>query len=226
MKRLSLLLLITAVFTVSIKAQNIRMRYLALNVPDKAASATWYQTALGLRIIKQGNDIFVSDAKDNFRIKFFSDPSQKNNYADQSVDAWHLALEGDNLNYWEQRIVKAGGKFNTPARISPTGDEVADMRDPNGILIQLVHRLKPFYSYTSGQLRFEHLALNMTDQKDVALWYVEFMGLTIPWSKDPADSTHAVSSYRIPYVGDPGRNMSMEFLTTGPVRDYTKLGLV
>jgi hypothetical protein len=64
----------------------------------------------------------------------------------------------------------------------------------------------------------------MTDQKDAALWYVEFMGLTIPWSKDPADSTRAVSSYRVPYVGDPGRNMSMEFLTTGPARDYTKLG--
>src|SRR5882757_9155759 len=64
----------------------------------------------------------------------------------------------------------------------------------------------------------------MTQQKDAALWYVEFMGLTIPWSKDPADSTRAVSNYRIPYVGDPGRNMAMEFLTTGPERDYTKLG--
>ncbi len=213
------LMLTTAAF-----AQDIKMKYLALNVPDKMATAQWYHNTLGFKIIKEGNEVYVSDADDHFRIKFFSDPSQKNNYSDMSVDAWHIALESDNMNYWEQKILNAGGKYNTPPRHNLVGDAVADLRDPQGIMIQLVQRVRPFYSRKHGVLRFEHLALNMTNNKEAALWYVEFMGLTIPWSKDPADSVRAVSNYRIPYVGDPGRNMSMEFLTTGTGRDYTKLG--
>ncbi|MDB4926001.1 VOC family protein [Mucilaginibacter sp.] len=210
--------------TTSAIAQDIKFKYLALNVPDKMEAAQWWHNTLNFNIIKEANEVYVSDAGNNFRIKFFSDPLQKNNYSDVSFDACHIALESDNLSYWEQKILKAGGKYNTPPRHNLIGDAVVDMRDPHGIMIQLIYRVHPYYTHKSGTLRFEHLALNMTQQKDAALWYVEFMGLTIPWSKDPADSTRAVSTYRIPYVGDPGRNMAMEFLSTGPERDYTKLG--
>jgi catechol 2,3-dioxygenase-like lactoylglutathione lyase family enzyme len=219
-----MLVFILAICSCSAIAQDIKLKYIALNVPDKMAAAEWYHNTLGFTIIKENNKIYVSDAGGHFRINFFSDPSQKNSYSDVSYDACHIALECSDLAFWEQTILSAGGKYNTPPRHNLIGDAVIDVRDPNGIMIQLVHRLHPFYSYTPGKLRFEHLALNMTGQKDAALWYVEFMGLTIPWSKDPADSTRAVSTYRIPYVGDPGNNMSMEFLSTGAERDYTKLG--
>jgi catechol 2,3-dioxygenase-like lactoylglutathione lyase family enzyme len=218
-----LLLLFIVIATPAI-AQDITFKYLALNVPDKLAAAQWYHNTLGFNIIKEADDVYVSDAGNNFRIKFFSDASQKSNYANVSFDACHIALETDSLGYWEQKILKAGGKYNTPPRHNLIGDAVIDIRDPNGIMLQLIYRVRPYYSHQPGKLRFEHLALNMTQQKDAALWYVEFMGLTIPWSKDPADPTRAVSTYRIPYVGDPGRNMAMEFLSTGTERDYTKLG--
>ncbi len=221
MKRILLLLIL---FTLSATAQDIKFKYLALNVPDKVAAAEWYRSTLGFKVINEGKDVYVSDAGGNFRIKFFSDPAQKNNYADVSFDACHIALESDNMRSWEQKILKAGGSYNTPPRLNQIGDAVIDMRDPRGIMIQLIYRVRPYYTHTSGTLRFEHLALNMSNNKDAALWYVEFMGLTIPWSKDPADSARAVSNYRIPYVGDPGRNMAMEFLTTGDTRPYTQLG--
>ena len=223
MKRLILLLF--TFFSLSVLAQdNIKFQYWALNVPDKAAAAQWYKNTLGFNIINEGNDTYVSDAGNNFRIKFFSDPTQKNNYKDLSFDACHIALESDSMRYWSQKILKAGGTYNTQPRLNAIGDAVIDMRDPNGVMIQLIYRVRPYYTHTAGSLRFEHLALNMSNNKDAALWYVEFMGMTIPWSKDPADSTRTVSNYRIPYVGDPGRKMAMEFLTTGNERDYTKLG--
>jgi uncharacterized glyoxalase superfamily protein PhnB len=218
------LLLIFVLIATSAIAQDIKLKYLALNVPDKMEAAQWYHNTLGFNIIKEDNEVYVSDAGNNFCIKFFSDPAQKNNYADLSFDACHIAVESDSLRYWEQKILKAGGKYNTPPRHNLIGDAVVDMRDPRGIPLQLIYRVRPYYTPISGSLRFEHLALNMTQQKDAALWYVEFMGLTIPWSKDPADSTRAVSNYRIPYVGDPGRNMAMEFLSTGTERAYTQLG--
>ena len=210
--------------TTAASAQDIRFKYVAFNVPDKMAAAQWYHNTLGLKVIKSGSDVYVSDAQNNFRLKFFSDPSQKNSYEDQSVDAWHIGLEGDSISYWEQKIIKDGGKFITPPRLNAIGDGVADMRDPWGIIIQLVYRVKPLFKPIPHALRFEHLALNMTPQKDAALWYVEFMGLTIPWSKDPADATHPVSNYRVPYVGDPGKHMDMEFLSSDTEKGYTKLG--
>lgn len=212
-------------FANSIAAQNIRLSFIALNVPDKMAAAHWYENTLKFKLVKVNNEAaYVSDEGGNFMFKFFSDPAQKNNYADVSFDACHIAMESDSIGYWEKRILAAGGSYNTPPRHNMIGDAVIDMRDSRGIMIQLIYRVRPYYSHVSGSLRFEHLALNMTQQKDAALWYVEFMGLTIPWSKDPANATRKVSNYRIPYVGDPGRNMAMEFLSTDSVRQYTKLG--
>ncbi len=219
------LIVIAVVFlNLSATAQYIKFKYLALNVPNKMAAAQWYKNTLGFKIITNNKDVYVSDAGNNFRIKFLADPTQKSNYKDVSFDACHIALESDSMHYWSQRILKAGGSYNTPPRLNAIGDAVIDMRDPNGFMIQLIYRVHPYYTHTPGSLRFEHLALNMSNNKDAALWYVEFMGLTIPWSKDPADSTRAVSNYRIPYVGDPGHNMAMEFLTTGDTRPYTQLG--
>ncbi len=210
----------------STHAQAIRLKYFALNVPDKMAVAQWYHNTLGFNVTMHKNDssIYVSDPGNDFSFRFFSAPKQKSNYADLSFDACHIALESDSIRYFEKKILAAGGKYNTPSRYNLIGDAVVDMRDPWGIMIQLIYRVHPYYSHVPGSIRFEHLALNMSDNKEAALWYVEFMGLTIPWSKDPADSTRKVSNYRIPYVGDPGKNMAMEFLSTGPTRDYTNLG--
>jgi len=210
--------------SLAVNAQSIVLKYVAFNVPDVRVAAQWYHNTLGFTIVNEGKDTYVSDAGRNFRIRFFSDPTQKNNYNDISFNACHMAIETDDIHKWEQRVLQAGGKYNTDSRLNAIGDKVIDMRDPNGLMLQLISRVRPYYSRTPGAMRFEHLALNMSNNKEAALWYVEFMGLTIPWSKDPADSIRPVSNYRIPYVGDPGRNMAMEFLTTGDVRDYTKLG--
>ena len=224
--RYLIILYLTCLFLINTaEAQNIRLRFLALNVVDKMATARWYQNTLGFKWENgDSNAVYVSDQGGNFMLKFFSDPAQKNNYADISFDACHMALESDSIRYWENRILAAGGTYDTPPRHNMIGDAVIDMRDPQGIMIQLIYRVKPYYNHTSGSLRFEHLALNMTQQKDAALWYVEFMGLTVAWSKDPANGIRKVSNYRIPYVGDPGRNMAMEFLSTDSVRQYTRLG--
>lgn len=222
MKYITLLFLSLCYLAAS--AQSITLKYVAFNVPDPKAAAQWYLNTLGFLVTAKGADTYVSDAGKNFRIKFFLDPAQKNNYNDISFNACHIAIETDDIHKWENNILKAGGKYNTDSRLNAIGDAVIDMRDPNGLMIQLISRVRPYYKRTPGSPRFEHLALNMSNNKEAALWYVEFMGLTIPWSKDPADSVRPVSNYRIPYVGDPGRNMAMEFLTTGDVRDYTKLG--
>src|SRR4051812_8932353 len=120
MKRyLLLLLLFTAL---SARSQDIKLKYLALNVPDVNEAAQWYHNTLGFPIVKEGNEVYVTDAGDNFRIKFFSDPSQKNKYADVSFDSWHIAIESDSLARWEQKILKAGGTYNTPPRRNLIGD--------------------------------------------------------------------------------------------------------
>jgi hypothetical protein len=224
MKKTGIFLIINLIGLI-VHAQNIRLKYFALNVSDKMTVAQWYHNTLGFDISQHKNDnsVYVSDPGNDFSFRFFSDLAQKTDYHNLSFDACHVALESDSIRFFEKKILAAGGKYNTPPRYNLIGDAVVDMRDPWGIPIQLIYRVHPYYSHVPGSIRFEHLALNMSDNKEAALWYVEFMHLTIPWSKDPADSVRKVSNYRIPYVGDPGKNMAMEFLTTGPTRDYTQL---
>jgi hypothetical protein len=90
------------------------------------------------------------------------------------------------------------------------GDYVMNVRDPNGFTSQLIHRVNPFYGHpVKSTIRFEHFAYNTPDQKTAALWYIEFLDLIIPWSKD-IDKTAFERNYRVPYVGDADNNMSLE----------------
>jgi hypothetical protein len=75
----------------------------------------------------------------------------------------------------------------------------------------LLHRVDPFYPKpVKSTIRFEHFAFNTTNQMQSALWYVEFMDLTIPWSKDIDRTNHMYRNFRVPYVGDVGQRMSFE----------------
>ena len=66
-----------------------------------------------------------------------------------------------------------------------------------------------FSKPVKSTIRFEHFAFNTPDQKTAALWYIEFLDLIIPWSKD-IDKVNCERNYRVPYVGDVENKMSLE----------------
>ena len=222
MKALTKLILTVCFFIpLFVSAQNekdalspIKFEHLRINVANKEATAKWYVENLGLEIIPSNNKevVYVADKDHNFMIEFSSIPNIKNTYSDVHIDGFHLAFEGHKtIEAIADKMLANKGVQEGALYRNLIGDYVMNVRDPNGFTTQLIHRVNPFYPKpVKSTIRFEHFAYNTPDQKITALWFVEFMGLTIPWSKDIDTLNNNYRNYRVPYVGDAAKSMSME----------------
>jgi len=193
---------------------SVKFEHLRINVADKAATAKWYVDNVGLEIIPSKNKevVYVADKDHNFMIEFSQIPGIKNKYFDVPIDGWHLAFEGaQSIEEVAAKMLANGGVEEGKLYKNLIGDFVRNVRNPDGITSQQIYRVNPFFSKpVKSNVRFEHFAFNTPDQKIAALWYVEFMDLNIPWSKDIDTTKNNYRNYRVPYVGDAGLNMSME----------------
>jgi hypothetical protein len=73
-------------------------------------------------------------------------------------------------------------------------------------------------------VKFEHLRINVPDKEAIAKWYVEFMDLNVPWSKDIDATNNIYRNYRVPYVGDAARSLSVGTEKRAPFSRLTILG--
>lgn len=196
------------------KLPPVLFEHLRLNVADKEATAKWYVENVGLEVIPTENKdvVYVADKDHHFMFEFSSIPGLKTNYADIHIDAFHAAFEGHKtIEAVGERMLKHGATQLGEIYRNKVGDYVLNFKDINGLNAQLLHRVDPFYPKpVKSTIRFEHFAFNTPDQMQSALWYVEFMDLTIPWSKDIEKTNNMYRNFRVPYVGDVGQRMSIE----------------
>jgi hypothetical protein len=192
----------------------VKFEHLRINVADKEATAKWYVENVGLEIIPSNNKevVYVADKDHNFMLELSSIPNLKNTYFDIHIDAFHMAFEGHKtIEAVADKMLANNGVQEGSISRNLIGDYVINVRDPNGFTSQLIHRVNPFFAKpVKSTIRFEHFAYNTPEQKTAALWYVEFMDLNVPWSKDIDTTKNNYRNYRVPYVGDAGRNMSLE----------------
>lgn len=192
----------------------VQFEHIRINVADKEATSKWYVENVGLVMIPSKNKeiLYVADKDHNFMLELSSIPGLKNKYFDINIDAFHLAFEGHKtIEAVAEKMLANGGVQEGKLYTNKIGDYVMNIRDPNGFNTQLLHRVNPFFSKpVKSSIRFEHFAFNTPDQKSTALWFVEFIDLRIPWSKDIDTLNNNFRNYRVPYVGDAGRNMSLE----------------
>lgn len=228
--QLSLLLVSSSLFAQNQKETlpDISFEHLRINVADNEKTANWYVDNVGLEIIgsETAGLICVADKDRNFMLELSSIVNIRNTYFDVPVDALHIAFEGHKtIEAVAEKMLANGGVQDGELYRNQIGDYVINVRDPNGFVAQLLHRVNPFYSKpVKSTIRFEHLAFNTPDQKIASLWYVEFMDLRIPWSKDIETAKNNYRNYRVPYVGDVGGNMSLElFGKTGVEMTFTKM---
>jgi hypothetical protein len=192
----------------------ILFEHLRVNVADKEATAKWYVENVGLEIIptESKDFVYVADKDHHFMFEFSSIPGLKTNYSDIAVEGLHCAFEGHKtIEAVAEQMLKNGATQQGKIFRNLVGDYVIDLKDINGLNAQLLHRIDPFYPKPmKGTIRFEHFAFNTPNQMQSALWFVEFMELTIPWSKDIDKANHLLRNYRVPYVGDVGQRMTFE----------------
>ncbi len=192
----------------------VKFEHLRINVADKEATAKWYVENVGLEILPSKNKevVYVADKDHNFMLELSSIPNIRNTYFDIHIDAFHMAFEGHKtIEAVADKMLANKGVQEGALYRNLVGDYVMNVRDPNGFTSQLIHRVNPFFAKpVKSTIRFEHFAYNTPDQKITALWMVEFMDLNIPWSKDIDTTKNNYRNYRVPYVGDAARSMSLE----------------
>ena len=219
--------------TVTIRSPATEFEYVHINVPDKMETADWYVKYLDMEKVASSDTsvIYLTDKDHNFMIEFGSDSTLKNTHNEVPFDAYHLAFNAKQGQIALGKTLIANGAKSVNRKGQPTvdlpadslpnatsnpsintqGDYVYRFKDKNGMNVELVRRVDPFYPVgMKSDLRFEHFAFNVKNQLVSALWYTEAMGLTQPWSKDINTSTNFISNYRVAYVGDVEKRMTLE----------------
>jgi uncharacterized glyoxalase superfamily protein PhnB len=126
----------------------MKLEHLALQVPDPVAMAEWYQAHLRCSVARSGGEPaharFLMTADGAVLFEIYRNP--KASIPDYpSIDPlWmHLAFLSNDVRKDQDRLIKAGAQLVDGFNTNPAGDQLAMLRDPWGIPLQLVKRAQP-----------------------------------------------------------------------------------
>ena len=126
----------------------MKLEHAALQVPNALSTARWYVEHLGLTVKMRGVDPpyghFLADDSDTVMLEIYSFPDVATpQYEKHDPRVLHLAFVSKDVAADVKRLVAAGAPAVSGPETTPKGDEIAMLRDPWGVCIQLVNRAKP-----------------------------------------------------------------------------------
>jgi catechol 2,3-dioxygenase-like lactoylglutathione lyase family enzyme len=126
----------------------VRIEHLGLNVPNPVAAAAWYTAHLGFSVKRKLDQApwthFLADASGKVMIEIYKNPqADVPNYREMNPLVLHLAFTVDDVAAMRTRLLSAGASAVDEITVTPAGDQLAMLRDPWGMPIQLVKRAKP-----------------------------------------------------------------------------------
>ncbi len=123
----------------------MRIEHVGLNVADPATLAAWYVEHLGFRVCR-GADTpvpvrFLADESGRVMIEIYRNPSAPvPDYHQMDPLVLHLAFICDDVPATRTRLLAAGATPVGEITRTGAGDELAMLRDPSGLAIQLCKR--------------------------------------------------------------------------------------
>ena len=129
----------------------MKIEHLAYAVVSPADSAQWYVDHLGFTI-KRSADApiavrFLADSTGEVMLEIYNNPKvQAPDYASMDPLLLHLAFCCADVPANVERLTAAGAKLVSGPETSEAGDELAMLRDPWGLAIQLCKRAAPMVS--------------------------------------------------------------------------------
>ena len=124
----------------------MKLEHIAVNVPDVYAVAQWYVEHLGLRIVRADSHppyiTFLAGDHGETMIEVYSNPAGEYvDYGSMHPVTFHIAFAVEDMAAEQERLLQAGASPEGDIFITPSGDELAFVRDPWGNTIQLVKRV-------------------------------------------------------------------------------------
>ena len=114
----------------------------ALNVPDVQAAARWYCDNLGMTVLRSGESVrFLADSTGRLIFEFYTNAEQQiPDYAQMHPSALHLAFCVSDVPAAIAKLTAAGASVFSDYETADSGDEMAMLRDPWGVPLQLMKR--------------------------------------------------------------------------------------
>ncbi len=126
----------------------MRVEHIALQVADPIALADWYVKHLGFTIARKGTGPslahFMADGAGHTVFEFYHNQAAPvPDYPAMSTVTLHLAFHSDDLPSTRDQLLAAGATLVENVTTSAKGDQLAMLRDPWGIPLQLIKRAIP-----------------------------------------------------------------------------------
>lgn len=114
----------------------------ALNVPEVDESGQWYCDNLGMQVLRSGESVrFLADSTGRLIFEFYTNSAKPiPDYAQMDPATMHLAFYASDIPAAIEKLTAAGATIVGDYEVSETGDEMAMLRDPWGIPLQLMKR--------------------------------------------------------------------------------------
>ncbi len=126
----------------------MKIEHFAYQVEKPAKVADWYGEHLGFTV-KRGSDTpvpvrFLADESGDVMIEIYNNPKVTTpEYGSMDPLILHLAFVCDTVPATAERLVAAGAELIIGPEKLGNGDELAMLRDPWGLAIQLCYRAEP-----------------------------------------------------------------------------------
>lgn len=126
----------------------MKIEHAAYQVEDPVAAAEWYVKHLGM-IVKRADPErpfvrFISDDAGAVMLEFYNHPKVSvPDYRNQDPLILHIAFKADDVAGTRARLLAAGATAEGEITVMSNGDQLAMLRDPWGVPIQLARRVTP-----------------------------------------------------------------------------------
>jgi catechol 2,3-dioxygenase-like lactoylglutathione lyase family enzyme len=126
----------------------MKIEHVAINVPDPLALARWYVDHLGLTVVRRSMEPpwghFLADDGGQVMLEIYgNNQAPMHEFGDDHPAMLHFAFVSKDVEADAARLVSAGAKMVGAIDRAPNGDQLAMLRDPWGICLQLVRRAQP-----------------------------------------------------------------------------------
>ncbi len=126
----------------------MNIEHIAFNVADPVAMAAWYTRHLGMKVIRTINPEtrthFIADESGRVVLELYHQSrAPVPDYFAMDPMILHIAFVAPDLRATRERLLAAGATSAGEPTATPNGDELAFLRDPWGLTIQLVKRMQP-----------------------------------------------------------------------------------